>query len=379
MSGALRLLEFEDGDLHSRVAARRVLHSAAPWVRPSPRLLLDLSGRSLPLQPLSRQQRLSVPKVLDTFEDAHLVWSDCFILGRLFQNSFAASRDISVRMLAVRDAGSNAQRTAGIVATAQGLAIAEEKLANAIDIPARVLFATPHEPHHWGLWLTASMVAIDCFRRNRPCYEKLFLHANHPNMQAMVEMMGIGEGEVIRHDVTRTYHFRSVDLLRTPRNDFHVYPDEHAIFRALAEAHGEGPPATRIFVSRRSRSRAGYRPLCNEDALIAALQPLGFTTIEPELLPVRVQMRLFAEAEAVVGLGGGGMFNAVFCKPGTKLLDIESTPRFLDRHANLFASLGLDYGMIVGAEDMTDPNALHRRWHLDIEAAMPHVRRFLEL
>ncbi len=198
-------------------------------------------------------------------------------------------------------------------------------------------------------------------------------------MQALLTMMGIAEHDIIRHDVARTYRFRSIDLLRTPRNDFHVYPDEHAMFRALAESHGEGPPARRIFVSRRSRSRAGYRPLSNEDELIGALLPLGFTIIEPELLPPRVQMRMFAEAEAVVGLGGGGMFNAVFCKPGTKLLDIESTPTFLDRHANLFASLGLDYGMIVGAEDITDPNTIHRRWHLDIAAAMPHVRRFLEL
>jgi hypothetical protein len=376
--GPLRFLQFDDGRLHPRIAGRRVLRAAMPWQRPPPRLLLDLSGRALPLADLIRQERLTVPRLLDRFEDAHLVWSDCFLLGSLFQNSHATSGDTHPGLLTTRDAGSTAHLASGIVATPQGLAVPERKLAGAVEVSGRVLFATAHEPHHWGLWLTGSVIAIDWFRRRRSRYDKLFLHVNHPNMQAMLDMLGIDPRDVIPHDPTRAYHFHTVDLLRTPDMDFHVYPEDHALFSNLAAAHGAGASPRRLFVSRRTRSRGGYRTLRNEDALIAALVPLGFTAIEPEFLPLPEQMRAFAEAEAIIGLGGGSMFNAVFCKPGTKVLDIESTPVNMDRHANLFASLGLDYGMIIGAEDQAVPAPSHPSWTLDLAAAMPRIREFLE-
>src|SRR6266852_1087706 len=89
-------------------ACTRVSPTAAPWRLPPPRLLLDLSGRARPLQDLTRQDRTTVPRLLDRFEDAHLVWSDCFLLGSLFQNSHAASRDTHPRLLTTRDAGSTA-------------------------------------------------------------------------------------------------------------------------------------------------------------------------------------------------------------------------------------------------------------------------------
>lgn len=188
-------------------------------------------------------------------------------------------------------------------------------------------------------------------------------------------MLGLDMRRIVHHRVDRAYRFEMVDTLRTPRMDFHVYPDEHAFYRDLAARGGDGTAAARVFLSRRTRSKAGYRPLLDEAQLIDGLVPLGFTVVEPELLSAAAQMSLFANARVVVGLGGGGMFNTVFCRPGTKVLSIESDARFVNRHANLFASLGLDYGIIIGERAGTGENV---PWHLDVEAALPAIRRFID-
>ncbi len=334
-------------------------------------MLASAVGEALPLRMLDTAERLTVPKVLDRFEDAGLVWSDCFILGDLFQNSYYATGEYHARNLATRDRESLAGRTAGIAILDDGLAISEQALADAQYIPGRTMFATPHEPHHWGLFLVSSLPALEWFRNSGVSYDNLFVHLNHPNMRALFNRLDIDPGRVVEHDPLHPYLFESVDLQRTPRMDFHIAPSERALFRTLATGVGDIPPASRIFVSRRSRSRDDHRLLRNEAELIAVFAPLGFTIVEPEQLSAEDQMALFATADVVAGLGGGGMFNAVFCRPGTRLLSFESDPRFVDRHANLFASLSLDYGMILGTP------AADGSWSIDVRAVLPHIRRFL--
>jgi hypothetical protein len=372
-------LVFDNGGLHPRVTSRLTVRGAEPWNRPPPSLFQDLSGREPALDRLDQRHRVTVPRVLDRFSDAYLLWSDCFVLGNLFQNTYYRSRDYHARQFAGLDETALPRRHSGISMVPEGLAIDTERFSAAIEIGDRCLFATPHEPHHWGLWLMSSMVAIERFRRYRSRYGKLFVHVNHPNMLKMLEMMGVTERDVMHHDVSQTYHFGMIDVLRTPGMDFHVYPEEQAMFRGLAKQHGGGGTFRRIFVSRRSRSSDGYRRLLNETELLAAMEALDFAIVEPELLSVAEQMHLFANADVVAGLGGGSMFNTVFCRPGTKVLDIEATSIFLDRHANLFASLGLDYALIVGASMDAGQNWPHGPWSLDVAAALSGIRRFLAM
>ena len=110
-----------------------------------------------------------------------------------------------------------------------------------------------------------------------------------------------------------------------------------------------------------------------ERALIDALAPLGFVAVEPETLPFAAQIQLFNQADVIVGLGGAGLFNAVFARPGTRIVTIESTAHWVHAHANLFTTAGLDYGVIFGQEDPSDTRAMHRRWHLDVPAAVAAI------
>jgi capsular polysaccharide biosynthesis protein len=198
----------------------------------------------------------------------------------------------------------------------------------------------------------------------------------------MLKLFGVSESDVIWHDITRAYHFCEVNLFRETRWFFYVFGRDRQLFRRLAEHALEDAiaPAQRIFVSRLARTRRGaYRGLVNESELIDALIPLGFTPIEPEKLSATDQIRAFAGADAVVGLGGAGMFKTVFCRSGTRVLDIESTPTFVEAHANILASLGHRYAILIGEADPTDDRIYNRRWRLDIDKTVYLVRRMFEL
>jgi hypothetical protein len=116
--------------------------------------------------------------------------------------------------------------------------------------------------------------------------------------------------------------------------------------------------------------------MLNETELIERLRPLGFDIVEPQYLTAVEQIAAFASADLVVGPSGSGMFNAVFCRPGTKLIDIESEPHWIYPHSCLFASAGLQYGIFEGLAADRDWSVHHKPWRVNIEALLRRIATF---
>lgn len=71
-----------------------------------------------------------------------------------------------------------------------------------------------------------------------------------------------------------------------------------------------------------TRKEASTRRVVNEDEVLAALAPLGIEPFEAASLSVSEQAQAFAEAELVVGPHGAAFANLVFCRPGTRVIEI---------------------------------------------------------
>jgi len=375
-------LTFPGKQQNPRVKQRALIERPAVWDRPGPTPAVDQSGH-YDFAPFKQNTPMFTQgRILETFTDAYLRWSDCFFLGSEFQSYFDDSAEIYARVLAEREFGSERQRVSQIVVHDGRLALPKSALENPIEVDGKVLWGTPHEPRNWGLWLLQSLPAVAHFVRNRGQYSKLFIHAAFPTCREMLPLLGVSEQDIIWHDLLRAYHFREVDLLRESRWFFYVFGRDRRLFRDLAARAraSAGATARRIFISRLSYTRRGaYRGLLNEAELIDALAPLGFIAIEPEKLSAIEQIRTFAGAEAVIGLGGAGMFNTVFCRAGTRVLDIESSPIFVEAHSNIFASVGLRYGVLIGTEDPADKQLYNRNWTVDIDNTVALVRRMFNL
>ncbi len=71
-----------------------------------------------------------------------------------------------------------------------------------------------------------------------------------------------------------------------------------------------------------TREDSFYRKIVNEADLIPILRSKGYKIINPQLYSISDQIRLFSQADKIVGAHGSNLSNIVFCKPGTEILEI---------------------------------------------------------
>jgi capsular polysaccharide biosynthesis protein len=106
------------------------------------------------------------------------------------------------------------------------------------------------------------------------------------------------------------------------------------------------PPATgsrRLYVSRED---AGSRRVVNEADVASLLAERGFEVVVPAELSLRDQMRLFAEAEAIVGPHGAGLLNALAADSATVIELFE--PRYVNGcFYALSDAIGHDYWFMM--------------------------------
>lgn len=131
----------------------------------------------------------------------------------------------------------------------------------------------------------------------------------------------------------------------------------------------------RIYIS---RMKAGYRKVINEYEVIPALEELGFKSVILEDLPLVDQVHLFASAEIIVAPHGAGLTNLVFCKPGTKVIEIFS-PNYVNVcYWALSNQMELDYYYLLGAgkqpPEYVDPHIVVGNLCIDITSLRNLIR-----
>ncbi|MDF2718417.1 MAG: hypothetical protein K0R28_5342 [Paenibacillus sp.] len=101
----------------------------------------------------------------------------------------------------------------------------------------------------------------------------------------------------------------------------------------------------RIYVSRQN---AQVRKVTNEEQVCRLLSGYGFQKVLLESLAVAEQIRLFTSAETIVAPHGAGLANLLFCRPGTKVLELYA-PNYVNTvYWYLSNHFGLDYYYLFG-------------------------------
>ncbi len=145
----------------------------------------------------------------------------------------------------------------------------------------------------------------------------------------------------------------------------------HPALRRLGEAMRSSAPTTDRPALYVCRDDTANRPLRNEAAVMRLCADRGFHIVRLAMLPVAEQAALFGGARRIVAPHGGGLGNLLFCRPGTKLLELQ-----MDRYVNwcfrrLAATMEVRYGCVIGcAEPRTEPGDgwVHSRaWSLGLD------------
>jgi capsular polysaccharide biosynthesis protein len=234
------------------------------------------------------------------------------------------------------------------------------------------------EPQSYGSFLFRFLPKIPTLRTLGLTEIPILTHAPSESCRVLLNLLGIPDKNIIQHDLNAVVSIGRaiVPGLRNPNTYFD--PETCELFAELRKAHGPPRQTRKIYVSRHGLNAEGgsTRVLLNEPALIARLEAIGFETIEPEKMPVEEQIHAFASASIVVGPSGSGLFNSIFCHPGTKLIDIQSEPHWIYSYAGMYASLGLRYGIFIGGADRGNGQAAHWPWRVNVDALIARVAAF---
>ncbi len=113
-----------------------------------------------------------------------------------------------------------------------------------------------------------------------------------------------------------------------------------AVFENIPQSSATIRPRRRIYLSRGGSQKRNLR---NREALESVLQQEGFEIIRPELMPFDDQALLFADADIIVSEFGANMANVVFCRKGTKIVEIIPDLKNDPWSRHLCASLDLEH------------------------------------
>ena len=246
-------------------------------------------------------------------------------------------------------------------------------------IPGTTIVLCSHEPSNYGSFLFRVLPKLHTMAQLGLSGLPMLAWAWPAAFRALLDALGLEEARLIQHDLKSVTRLDRalVPSLRNP--NAYLDRESYSLLQGLSDRFMGPLSGRRLYISRlrHGKTSGSSRVMQNEEQLAAALARLNFETIEPERLSTEEQIATFASADMIVGPAGSAMFNVVFCRPGTKVIDIESEPNWIYAHAGLFASCQMRYGLFVGQSDPADDRPVHRRWTVNIEALMDRVSTFI--
>ena len=97
------------------------------------------------------------------------------------------------------------------------------------------------------------------------------------------------------------------------------------------------------------RDNANYRKILNEADLIEKLRKQDFEIINPQHFEIIEQMKIFSNAELIMSPHGSNLSNIIFCKKGTKVIEIspdftnDYEKNIANRYKNLSEIVNLNF------------------------------------
>ena len=249
-----------------------------------------------------------------------------------------------------------------------------------VRIEGEALVLSSDEPLSYGSFLFRILPKMKSIQDLRLIQTRCIVYAKPRPFMDLLNLCGLPENRIIQHDHDAVLHIDRaiVPCMRNP----HAYldPGTFDFYEELRAMHGVHPTGRKLYVSRFGLNKSGRgasRIMTNEAELIATLDAAGFDIIEPETMTVRAQIMAFSSASVIVGPSGSGLFNTMFCHPGTKIIDIQSEPQWIYSYTGMYGSLKLDWGIFVGKSDPADTKPVHRQFSVNIRALMARLRSFL--
>lgn len=251
-----------------------------------------------------------------------------------------------------------------------GFFIDECKQKAVRKLSGRVGAAISVELSNWGSFVTR-MAPKAALLLQEGC-DHLLVYCPSRNHLDLLIKLGWREERIIPFDPSCNYVADTFVYPSEPTRNLYMSARAVAVMREFQQASSR-----RLYISRQKGiAAARRRRVLNAADVEETMVRLGFEIVYPDLLALDAQVKLFAEADFIVGPSGAGLFNAVFSPAQTKIIDIESVNNWIYGHIGLFGSLDARFGINWGAP--IEGRAVHKPFLIDIDSLKNRVEEMLD-
>ncbi len=212
---------------------------------------------------------------------------------------------------------------------------------------------------NYGHWLIDTLPRIHLLKKSG-WFDKVdwFLVPNKYDFHLdSLKLLGIPVEKIIR--ANGPLHIKADVLIAStaPRGNDYIHPMWMIDFLKEAYLPQEGtykPYPPLVYISRKDSK---LRSVTNDDEVISFLGRYGFKSYVLSELPFIEKVKLFASADVVISTTGAAMDNTVFCKQGTKVVEIFSNGNAHAETYSIATRAGLDYYYILKSSKKRANNA----------------------
>jgi len=167
-------------------------------------------------------------------------------------------------------------------------------------------------------WLFDILPRLDFLRRAKIRAERMTWILNRPLNMFQAETLALLDAlpeQIISLEENRHVQAEELIVPSLPDSIGDVSPQTVACLRKFfaRQYRFAGRTPARIFLQRQIQAS---RQLANHEEVLVALAALDFVPVIPEQIPWVDQIRIFHNAEVVVGAHGGALANLAFARPG---------------------------------------------------------------
>lgn len=165
-----------------------------------------------------------------------------------------------------------------------------------------------------------------------------------------LNLLGIPKEKLIAGDIYPHLTADSIIASTAPRGNHTLVPSwscgfiRDSFLPYASEETSGAETLPRIYIS---RSDSKIRKVSNEADLEAELKRLGFQVVISSKLSILEKIQLFSKADTVVSATGAGFINILFCKPGTKIIELFNEGFVIEPFYDIATKIGLDYHYII--------------------------------
>jgi capsular polysaccharide biosynthesis protein len=198
-------------------------------------------------------------------------------------------------------------------------------------------------------WMTDVLTRIGLARRagfDPTSFDHVLVNAiNHPFQQESLKHLGIPANrcwEILGKEVA--YELEEVVLPSLPGVPGVVPPETVEFLQGTFSPKKTGR-GRKIFIG---RGEAKHRPLLHEGEISGNLLKRGFESVDCGQLSLQKQAEVFGAAEIVVGAHGAALTNLVFCRPGTRVVELFSPQYVNPCYRDLCVAADLKHAAVIG-------------------------------